>query len=384
MRIAVVGNSVPGLPVAEYVHHATQSLAALQGTEVVLIGNAVGNYGLTLYKEVRAWEYGSVFTPIHVVSAVQTLKPDIVWFNITLGAFGGGAANFLGLTSPLLVKLAGVPVVITLHNVADGLALDPVTRVGATIATRALSAAGTIAVMVPKFEQVLSQRYGARVVLMPHGVLGKPQMPEESTPPNVLSFGMYGGHKRLEPLLEAMQILLTTNPDIKLLVAGGNNAHYPGYVESLRERYLLQNVEWIGYVPEEEVPRLFSRSRVVILTNEVVMGESGAFAQASMYGKPVITGDLPIFREKQSQGYAVEVCKHITDPACIARSIVQVFAQQPEVLQDWGRHNYQLATKEASMEEVARQYLNLFIQLKEAAHARPQIVGSRRAADFDG
>ncbi|MEX0895904.1 MAG: glycosyltransferase [Patescibacteria group bacterium] len=351
MKIAMVTNWTPQQPVAEYSFHLAEALG--QYVELTIIADISTNHiseSSNKYEVMPVWQFDSHLTPLSIIQAVKGKGFDCIWFNITLGAFGHTTGNLAGLVTPLLLKLMGYPVVITLHNLVEGMDLNKVkfaggklTLYGAQLATKLLTVADLIFVLLPQYQSVLSIKYGAKnVKIVPHGLLGQPKIDlSMALPKTLLSFGIYGTHKKLETTLEAMRQVWQCDPEIKLVVVGGNNAHSPNYLENLQRGCDLPNVEFRGYVSEDDVEPTFHQASAVILTNSTTGGESGAMIQACMYGKPVLTTNLPLFRQKQDEGFILD-CFDVEDPDSIAESILRLFGKSQEELGEIGLHNHGL------------------------------------------
>jgi glycosyltransferase involved in cell wall biosynthesis len=155
-----------------------------------------------------------------------------------------------------------------------------------------------------------------------------------------------------------MKLVQKVDPTICLWIAGGSNSHNPDYVSNIQAHYGdMANVKFVGYVEEKKVPEVFAQSSVVILTNQSVGGESGALVQAGMYGKPVICTDLPLFRRKCQEGYALELFD-VNDPQSIANAVLSMFKNDKSLLQKLGEQNRVAATS-VSMDRVAQMYVDL-------------------------
>ena len=73
----------------------------------------------------QCWRFGAWNNSLRIVKTVRDTKPDVVLFNIQFASFGSGkAAAALGLTAPTLVKAAGYPTVVLLHNIMETVDLN--------------------------------------------------------------------------------------------------------------------------------------------------------------------------------------------------------------------------------------------------------------------
>lgn len=213
-----------------------------------------------------------------------------------------------------------------------------------------------VCVLLPEYEQILRGKYKAsRVYTVPIGALGKPchevHVPESDV---LLCFGIFGTHKKLEMLLKVMEALYTKAPLVKLRIVGGSNSHTPTYLDDLKAKYTLPNVEFVGYVTEEDVPYEFTNAKAVVMPYVTMGGASGTLIQAGIYGKPILVSDLPFFRRSEMQNYALNFFEN--DPDSIKEAILRLMEQPVQVLISQGQQNRAEAARN-SMEDVCRIYL---------------------------
>jgi glycogen(starch) synthase len=110
----------------------------------------------------------------------------------------------------------------------------------------------------------------------------------------VLFVGRLVREKGVEVLIEAMPEVIAAHPEAKLVVAGG------GWQGHLRERAaglgLGHKVAFTGFLPEEDLPRLYAVADVVALPS--LYEPFGIVAlEAMAAGVPLVTSDIGGFRE---------------------------------------------------------------------------------------
>lgn len=122
--------------------------------------------------------------------------------------------------------------------------------------------------------------------------------------------GKFGTYKRLERLIAAFQAVRTAHPNIgvKLRIGGGNHPATPGYIEGLKARHKGDpDIEFVGYVPEEDVAAFFSTSRLAVFDYDATTGSSGVLHQAAGFGTPAaypLLGDfIDVTRREGLTGY---------------------------------------------------------------------------------
>jgi len=146
-----------------------------------------------------------------------------------------------------------------------------------------------------------ASRYGRPCVIIPHGV--EPRQPLPKVEARRLlgvkasyvagCFGFISPYKGLEDILYAASKLR----DVEFLIAGGWHLdHETRYMAELKRRS-PQNVRWLGYLEEDQLPAFFGACDLIIHASRFV-SESGSLLTAIGYGKAVIARDLPPNREK--------------------------------------------------------------------------------------
>jgi glycosyltransferase involved in cell wall biosynthesis len=321
----------------------------------------------------RVWSFNNASNPLRLLKAFHDLKPDVVWFNLLFSTFGGKPLPaFSGLTIPALTRLTGCYTHVTLHHLMDnidlkdaGVRFPKIYRMAGSVATRMLLMANSVSVLLPAYRRTLMEKYrGDNVHFRAHGILSaRPEYPDFSRRGNpqhrILAFGKWGTYKRLELLIEAFAVVAERMPNVKLVVAGSNHPMTPGYVESVAERFRdCSLIEFTGYVPEEKIPELFSTSSVVVMPYNSATGASGVAHIACEYGVPIISADIPDFREMaDDENIAIDFYK-TGDPENLASSLVSLL-ESPERQHEMSEQNFSAALR-MTMPQIMRQYLRSF------------------------
>src|SRR5580658_2063663 len=324
---------------------------------------------------VRCWKFNSLATPTRLISAINKLKPDVVWFNLVFSSFATPeypVAAFAGLCVPALIRALGYYTHITLHPIIEhvdfasaGVRQEKMFRLGSDLATRTLLKANSVSVLLSGYRRTLIEKYSAQNVLLgTHGTFAPcPSPPDFSQRGNpehrILAIGHWGTYKRLETLMEAFPAVLKKVPNAKLIVAGANHHTKPGYWESIRDSQSMgSRVEFRGYVAEEDIPALFRTSSVVVMPYDSATGSSGPAHQACEYGVPIVCADIPDFRGMAAdEDMAISFYK-TGDAADLADKLVTIL-QSPELQRQMAQHNYE-AGIQMTMATVVRNYLRWF------------------------
>ena len=299
----------------EYGFHLTRHLANAEGVDEVIAFHEDGEATLPNGVSGRAcWSFNSLTTPIRIVRALHRERPDTVLFNIHFTAFGNDKiAAGLGLLTPAIAKLAGIPTVVLLHNLVDTVDLDGagfgsnagieacLRRIG-TVLTKVVLRADRVVTTMPNYVEILRESYGAdNTYLTPHGsfdvTLWQGCEPADGTP-RILAFGKFGTYKRLEGLVEAYRMLVA-NPDFadaELVIGGTDSPNAAGYLAGVEASTRdLAGVSFLGYIEEDDVESLFESSSVVVFPYTSTTGSSGPLHQAGAFGRPVIVPEVGDF-----------------------------------------------------------------------------------------
>jgi len=335
----------------------------------------------------RCWSFDDPASAYRLLKTIRRLRPDVVWFNLLFSTFGRNPfVAFSGLMSPLLARLSGRYTHVTLHHLMDtvelkdaGVRHERLYQVAGAVATRMLLLSNSVSVLMPGYRKILNDKYGRdNVHLRAHGLLARrPEFPDFSrrgTPTHrILAFGKWGTYKRLELMIKAFELLEPKLPDAKLVIAGGDHPQAAGYVESVKEQNAGNpRIEFRGYVPEAELVDLFQESSVAVMPYSSSTGCSGVAHLACAFSVPIVSADLPDFRQMgQSEELAIEfyppadaqgladcLFRLLTDPEKQYSMAMQNFSAalrmtMPNVVQKYLRH-FELQQRVETLKHVSR------------------------------
>ncbi|MEM7330709.1 MAG: glycosyltransferase [Chloroflexota bacterium] len=325
-------------------------------------------------KAISCWEFNSLQNPTKILKQVRKINPDIVLFNIQFASFGDKKiAATLGLLTPMILKMAGFKSVVLLHNIMETVDLrsagfnqnpivEKIIRLAGTITTRFILMADMVALTIPKYVEILEKKYGTpNVVLAPHGSFEDsvelPSFDLPDGPMQIMTFGKFGTYKKVEPLVEAFEMLADNGrSQLELVIAGSNSPNAPQYLETVEETYThVPNIRFTGYVAEEDVPKIFSEAAVVVFPYTSTTGSSGVLHQAGDYGKPAVLPNIGDFAEViQEEGYDGEFFEP-NDPQSLAKAIANIIDNHQH-RQELGMKNF-LASKGLPISDVVDWYL---------------------------
>jgi glycosyltransferase involved in cell wall biosynthesis len=244
---------------------------------------------------------------------------------------------------------------------ANNALLENMIRLFGNVVTRALLSADFVALTIPRYVELLTEKYKAdNVLLAPHGSFEEIDAPVFDAPDSkqsVMTFGKFGTYKRVEPLIEAFaQLKAEGHPDLELVIAGGNSPNAPGYLEEMQAQYAhVPDVIFTGYVAEEDVPGLFQDSTVTVFPYTSTTGSSGVLHQAGSYGKAAVLPKIGDFAEViAEEGYAGEFFEP-GDVDSMAKAIAHVL-DDPEHRRALGLQNF-MASNGIPIADVVDWYL---------------------------
>lgn len=226
----------------------------------------------------------------NVVEKIPVNNLDLVHVQHEYGLYQQLEGGFYGALSRL-----GLPVVSTCHAVGNW-SID-----------RVISEASDRVVV---HNEYCAERFDHPSVIIPHGCTPAEAMPMEEAKrsygfkpewPIISYVGFISEYKGLETLIEAMEGL----PDAGLLIGGGWHVESEtGYITRLKQdsfERLPGRVQWLGYVPDRDLPRVYGAGNIVCYPSRFAT-ESGALLTALSYGKAVVASSLKPFLEKEELG----------------------------------------------------------------------------------
>jgi glycosyltransferase involved in cell wall biosynthesis len=338
MHVAIVTTYPPGQgTLNEYAYHFVRALRTKEEiSRITLLVDALpegdaypvpaDETGLAPLEIVPCWQFNHARNAWQIREVVRRIDPDVVLFNIQFASFGDKKVPVtLGLTAPWLVKLAGYPSMVLLHNImetvdlrnagyAGNAAVEWVVRTAGAITTRVLLNADLVALTIPKYVEIIQAKYHAKnVLLAPHGSFeDNPPMPTFALPPGlrqIMAFGKFGTYKRIEIMVDALRILEARGyGDLEVVIAGSDSPNAKGYLAAMQTRYAdVPNLRFTGYVAEAEVPGIFQAATVAVFPYTSTTGSSGVLHQAGSYGCAVALPNIGDFAEViTEEGYVGE------------------------------------------------------------------------------
>jgi glycosyltransferase involved in cell wall biosynthesis len=376
MKICLVTTFPPSTGgLSEYGFHIAQELQRNPFLNLIVLGDELptGHTEPEGFTVVRCWSFDDVGSTRRILRELRRLKPDVVWFNLLFSTFGRNPLiAFSGLMTPLLARLSGRYTHVTLHHLMDtvelkdvGIRHEGLYRFAGALATRMILLSNSVSVLMPGYRKILNDKYGRdNVHLRAHGILTRrPEFPDFSRRGNpehrILAFGKWGTYKRLELMIEAFKLMCSRMPNAKLVIAGSDHPQAKGYTASVQQKCAGDDrIEFRGYVQEEALADLFQSATVAVMPYSSSTGCSGVAHLACAYGVPIVSADLPDFRQMAAgEELAIEFFPP-GDAQGLADCLVRLL-QNPEKLKTMAAENFASALR-MTMPNVVQKYLRHF------------------------
>jgi glycosyltransferase involved in cell wall biosynthesis len=177
--------------------------------------------------------------------------------------------------------------------------------------------------------------------------------------PRITVFGYFCPEKGQDVVIEALRHVKTS---VVLRLAGGvghpmNTVYYERCLQRIADCGLRDRVEVTGFVPEEDVSRLYQESDLIMAPFRTTSG-SGSLVQALARGAAVLASDLPLNRELNDRVPDTVAFFASEDPIDCARQIESLLADMDR-RQRLGRQARQYAVNNAPA-VIARQHLDFY------------------------
>jgi glycosyltransferase involved in cell wall biosynthesis len=318
-----------------------------------------------LWKGVKAGEH--LRDMRQFVARMRELKPDVIHFQwLPLPLLDGLYLRDLSEIAPL---------VLTVHNARPHGSL--MQRLLQDFRRTTLLRHFQAIVVHSQFtrQQIVEKNWAPaeKIHVIPHGVLdyyvsldgpGATE-PVDASNQTVMFFGNIEAYKGLDVLIQAFALLpAQLLAGTKLLVAGSPNTDIASLKTLARDLGIEQRIIWkLGYIREEEVPKLFRSATVVALPYRAI-DQSGVLMTALAFGKAIVasrTGGFPEVLKDGVHGLLVTP----GDVPELAAALQDLLATpgRRHAMEQATRH---LATTELSWYTSARKTLDLY----EAVAAR--------------
>ena len=374
MHLVIISPFPPAITgIGQYGYHITRALAASNAFSRITVlagshgsGSTPNHLGSTEID--YCWQPGRWDARTAILSRVKRLNPDVVWFNLRMGMFGESPwLSVSGLLAPLLTRSMGYPTVVTFHEMvelsdhralnAPGGAFAPL---GARLITHIATQADVVCLTMQKHLNWFTEKKPyVDCIHIPHGAFDDPVLLDEHDKTELLLFNMLAPFKGVELLLDAFPGIKRDFPHAQLTIAGEEHPRFPGYAQSIRERFAgLEGIRWLGKIPDDNLLELFRRATIIVLPYSASTGSSSVLYRAATWGRAVVVSDLSEIRALTQEGnFQVEFFENGNVDKL--RNAIRNLLGSPEKRQAQIQHNFE-AIQSARIEMTCRRYLQAF------------------------
>lgn len=226
------------------------------------------------------------------------------------------SVNWIELIMVLAFRLAGLPVVFTVHNVnPHHKTLRIYHRV---IYSMLYKLCNSLVIHSEQGKRELMELFNVepgKVWVIPHGdykffvpeieltaETAKERLGLPGTVKTILFFGAIRPNKGLDFMLSALPRICRKIEGLRLLIVGEPWENYQRYRKIIEQYQLEDNVcEYLRYVSNDEIPLFFWASDVVVLPYREIT-QSGVLQIAYAFSKPVVATDIEGFKEVIDEG----------------------------------------------------------------------------------
>lgn len=289
--------------------------------EVVILTDETASQTGTA-KIIKGWSRNSFPLPFELFKHIYRARPSICHFQMEYRPFNDNAilSSLDALLTVILSRTASVKVMMTLHGIIYPAIIEdekvqffnrPLSKFLLTCFYKFLSIFSTkLIVHTQIMRKVLKDEYKIdirKIVVIPHGVprsnvlsrrLGKKIA-------TIFFHGFIRPEKGLECLLKALRIVVDSNKNVRLVIAGGvpfqESVVGELYIDKLRKMIndlrLESHVDIKrGILSENELDKYISSSDVLVFPYlDRYLEASGAVARVMDYGVPIICARTPRF-----------------------------------------------------------------------------------------
>ena len=307
-KMVLVGPAAPYRGgIAHFLHDMYAGLVE-RGHDVSVV-NFTRQYPKALFPGKTQYDSSSTALPVSVrlidsinplswrrtINYIRSVSPDVVIFKHWMPFFGP-AYGFIARR----LKASGIRVICVAHN-----ALPHEKRPGdKTLSRYFFKACDGFVVMSSAVAKDLKElRVKGEIREVHHPVyknfgdaidnrLARKQLSIDANAPALLFFGFVRKYKGLQVLLESMPQVVEALPDIRLVVAGECYEDEQAYRDFVLENGLEKQVDLrLEYIPNEDIPVLFSAADVVVQPYKSAT-QSGVAQVAFHFDKPLIVTDV--------------------------------------------------------------------------------------------
>ena len=252
---------------------------------------------------------GTLSLPEILNLARKASEYDVVHVQYTPEFWGNIFGYFWGSYFPLFAKICDAKIVITAHEYDFSHRNKWIKRIQEEKMKRTFLSCDCVIVHNQKGKDFVQDLSSAiKIEIIPHGI---PDVEPEEVSEDLdidgkvaLVFGFIRRDKDYEAVVDAVSEL----EEYKLLIAGSprteeDEEYYQELKQYIQEQNAEEKVIHYGYVPDEEIPKVFNTADVSILPYESSDG-SGVLALSIAYNVPILMSDISLAHEMGLKSYS--------------------------------------------------------------------------------
>jgi glycosyltransferase involved in cell wall biosynthesis len=125
-------------------------------------------------------------------------------------------------------------------------------------------------------------------------------------------------HKNHKALVSAAALLKHEVPDLNLVFVGSKKNGYTSTIELVRDLDVTNNIHFLGYVPDSDIPELYRRARALLMPTYYgptnippleAMALGCPVAASRIYGMPEQLGDAALYFDPTSVDQIAQAMK---------------------------------------------------------------------------
>jgi len=317
MRIVHISSYPPiECGIATYTQYLTDEMKKQKRGHEIYI---VGHYGSHGDKVFATFDYNDRDLYFKAFETAMRFTPDVVHVQHEFGLFGiYSGINILPLIQ--LLRMNGVPVVVTLHTVYKSW-----TQQEKFIAGNIVRFANSIIVHEPFQLDIIKDSFPDvnpnKFDVIPHGARkierianAKELLKLDKNDKVVLIIGYFRPSKKLDVIVDIFPDILKQVPNARLIVAGKTRLNeYLDYRDYFFNKInnspaIDRILELRGQFPQDVFDRILSAADVIPLPYDI-NSQSGIFAHCLAFGVPTVCSDNPSMRrilEESKGGFVVK------------------------------------------------------------------------------
>lgn len=196
-----------------------------------------------------------------------------------------------------------------------------------------------------------------KLVSIPNGVV-TPDSPGTVFPPRSVFFsGRLSPEKGGEWLLDAWRIVLESEPDAKLTIAG-EGSEAPILIEKTQHLGIESSVNWVGWLDRDASRALMGSHQLVVVPSIWQEPFGLVAAEASAAGRPAIVSEVGALRSIVVDG-VTGIHVPPLDSTALASAILRLL-KNPVTGEDMGRAGRARVLSEYSIPTCAKKHLDLY------------------------